>query len=145
MSEQEKMNQLALELRLREEQLKRISDNTQLIRLQMDELNSALQTLNSLKGLKTGHPMQVSIGAGIYVKMSVKAIDKLAVDLGSKIIAEKTPDEALKLIQKRIKKAEELRETLDKQLGITARRAQEVQTELQGLVDKVRQERASGV
>ena len=137
-SSQEKVNQLAYDMRVREEQVKGLNDNLRLLSLQLDELNKTIETVKHVKEQTAGDDMLVPLGAGVFVKAKITDVSTLTLELGAKIMAERKPEAISKLLENQKKQTEDARKVLEEQLNSTIQRAQTVQKELEGLLQQSR-------
>lgn len=72
-----------------------------LIELSIRECESALNTLDELGKVKANQPVLVPIGAGAYVHATMAQMDKVLMNLGAGVSAEKDPNAAKETLTKR--------------------------------------------
>jgi len=72
-----------------------------LIELSMRECESALNTLDELGKVKANQPALVPIGAGAYVHATIAQVDKILMNLGAGVSAEKDSNAAKETLIKR--------------------------------------------
>jgi len=137
-NDQEQMNQLAYELRLREEQVKSLNDNLRLLSLQVDELGKTIDTINHIKNLAAGEEMLIPLGPGVFMKAKVADVSTLTMELGARILAERKPDAVAKILEEQKKQTEEARNSVEQQLNSVVQRAQVVQKDLEELLKEIR-------
>ena len=63
---------------------------------------------DSLEDLKEGKEIYVPLGAGVYIKSTIKGMKKLLVNVGGNIFLEKTPEEIKEMINKQIEEIDKL-------------------------------------
>ena len=131
---QEKINQLAYEMRAREEQVKSINDNIRLMSMQIEEVTKTIETIEHIGTLKKGDVFLVPIGAGVFMKVGMLEVSEILTDLGANMLAERTPKEVIKYLNDNKVKIEGARSNLEQQLNSSVARIQEVQKELEEML-----------
>ncbi|MHA1917796.1 MAG: prefoldin subunit alpha [Candidatus Ranarchaeia archaeon] len=131
---QEKINQLAYEMRAREEQVKSINDNLRLMSMQIEEVTKTVETIKHIGTLKKGNVFFVPIGAGVFIKVGMLEVSEILTDLGASMLAERTPEEVIKYLNENKVKIEGARNNLEQQLNSSVARIQEVQKELEAML-----------
>ncbi|MFH1589606.1 MAG: prefoldin subunit alpha [archaeon] len=125
------MNQEKIvEYQLLEQQMQQLNVNLQNINQNIEELTSILKTLDEFKKLKKDDKILVPIANGIFAEATLKDANKLKVNVGSKIVVNKTPDSTKKMIESQIAEMNTYKEeTVDMYEGLYLR-MQALQTEL---------------
>ncbi|MHA1712982.1 MAG: prefoldin subunit alpha [Candidatus Ranarchaeia archaeon] len=138
-SAQELLNELYIQIRELEERLRILTSNLQLLQIQHNEIEKALETVKSLDKLETGHEVLLPIGAGVYGTFTSSEIKNLTVGIGSKIFIEKTPDDTTILLEKRLAKSEEIVKKLQEDMERTAKRHQTLSQQFQLVAQRIQQ------
>ncbi len=136
MNEQE-LRQAMAALDVYKAQLESIAENTQLIRMSLEELARAKDTLSQYQNAKEGSEMLVPIGGNSFVFASASSASKAIIGIGSGVSVEKSFPDAIATMDAR---AKELSDTLSK---LTNRRvaledqanqlSQAIQSEIQAM------------
>ncbi|ASJ03012.1 prefoldin subunit alpha [Thermococcus profundus] len=131
----EKLERLAYEYQLLQAQAQLLSQNLELLTLARNELTAVKETLEGLKNME-GEKLEilVPIGGGSFLKGIIEDKDNAIISMGAGYSAERPLDEAVELIEKRIKeyddaivKTQEGLKKLEAQLQSLAKKAQELQ------------------
>ncbi len=112
--ENKNQQELMLKLSMFEQQIRQLQEQLQAVEQGIVELTSLNFGLDELKDA-TGKEVLSPIGRGIFVK--TKLVSKeLTVDVGGKIFVKKSVSETKKVIENQIKKLNEIKGDLDKNL-----------------------------
>jgi prefoldin alpha subunit len=104
-SEEEKMNALAVEVRVLESTYNELSSRQNILERALLENRAALETLKGLDGT-TPTEVLVQIGGGVLVRSSPPSVDKVLVNVGASVVIEKPKDEAMAIMETRARDAE---------------------------------------
>ena len=112
--ENEKQQELMLKLGMFEQQIQQLQQQLQAVEQGIVELTSLNFGLDELKNGE-GKEVLSPIGRGIFVKTKLVS-EELTVDVGGKIFVKKSIPETKIVIEGQIKKLNEIKEDLDKNL-----------------------------
>ena len=112
--ETKNQQELMLKLGMFEQQIQQLQQQLQAVEQGLVELTSLNFGLDELKGGK-GKDVLSPIGRGIFVKTKLVS-EELTVDVGGKTFVKKSIPETKKVIEGQIKKLNEIKEDLDKNL-----------------------------
>ncbi|MGZ7043153.1 MAG: prefoldin subunit alpha [Methanobacterium sp.] len=107
MDDRQRLEQMANEINMYQNQLDVLNQQMETVKASLTELNSALETLNSIEG-KEGTETFVPIGAGSFIITELKSTDKVIVGLGAGAAAKKSINDAKEDISSNKKELEEL-------------------------------------
>jgi len=97
-------------------QLGEMASQMQMVNAALDEIDITSDALDSLKENKKGTEILVPIGSGSYAKAELKDNEKVLINLGANISAEKTIADAKKILEAKKEKLNAAR----KKIGETA-------------------------
>ncbi|MDY6965288.1 MAG: prefoldin subunit alpha [Halobacteriota archaeon] len=119
-------------VRLRQQQLsaEAISQQLAFIQTSISDHEDAITAIKQIKDMKTGGELIVPIGAGSYIYATLSSVDKIILELGSGVSAEKDPDGAVTSLTER---KDDLTETYKKMSEALAKSEEEIQR-LQSIV-----------
>jgi prefoldin alpha subunit len=106
----QKLQQKYLEMQIIDQQMKQIQKQLQLIESQITEIAVTKEALNDLKNTKTDSEILAPVSSGIFVKGKLADNEKLAVNVGSGTVVEKTIPDVIKIIEEQEK---EIKKTYD--------------------------------
>jgi prefoldin alpha subunit len=135
---EKRIAELAAEAEFQQKQANEIRN--QIVALQNIE-NEIARSEEAIKNLKEGNVSLFSIGSGIFVKGTLKNVDKVLVNVGSAIIIEKSIDDSLAFLSERKKEIAETKEELLKQIGLISERLKSIDKEARELFKKEKEEK----
>ncbi|GBC74855.1 Prefoldin subunit alpha [archaeon HR06] len=106
MSQEEKLQALIIEARLLESYINQISEREALVTKILLESRAALEALNNLSSGKEVEAL-VPIGSGTFIYTNIPKVEKVVVGVGADVVIEKSREEAIVFLEKRIKELEE--------------------------------------
>lgn len=115
------------------EQMNSIEMQSQYLQAAIADYNKARLTLEQLNNTDTGTEMLLPIGGSTYIDAAAKNTSKVLYDIGGGIVTEKTTEDAIKKIDKRI---EGLQKTQEK-LITTIQQLQSETTEVYAKAQKI--------
>ncbi len=128
-SDEENFRKLLTELRLLEGTADALKNRINLINAAMTELAYASATMEGLQ--KKNAPLLVPIGGGSYIKAKVETTETLVVGMGAGVSVEKSRDEAMQIVEKRVTELESSMNTIQQQLSTVLQQMQEKRQHLE--------------
>ena len=114
---------IAYELQYYQSQAQEIEKQISQVAALLQENEASLAALDAVS--KAGSAETLSpIGTGVFVKMKISDSKKFLVDIGGRIIAEKSAEETHAILETRKKNAESMLQKLEKSFEEAARRIQ---------------------
>jgi prefoldin alpha subunit len=126
----EKVRNLAVELRLLEGAAGEVQARIGVVEAALREFSLASTTIQGLGELKVDDEILVPIGAGSYVKAKLSDTEKVLVNIGAGVTAEKTVKEALTLFENQMNELEKIRGSLHQQFAQILERMEALRNEL---------------
>lgn len=109
-----------------------------LVATTMNELSVAKEALGNLKSMKENSEILVPMGGGAYAKAKVSDTKTVLMNLGADVLADKSLDEGLAMVDSQIKKLEEARNQLNSNVTRINESLRQLAPELQELAKQVR-------
>jgi len=122
--QQAEVQSLVLRLRQYQAQAETASQELLFVRQAIGEHEKAVETIKQLKRMKAGDELIVPIGANSSVYVTLSATDKIIVQLGGGVSAEKDADSSIQYLKE---KKEELENSQREMTGILQKMEQEAQ------------------
>ncbi|AMQ17679.1 prefoldin subunit alpha [Thermococcus peptonophilus] len=129
-----KLEELAYQYQLLQAQAQLLAQNLELLTLGKNEFQAVKETLEGLKKEEGAVEILVPIGAGSFLKGKILDAKNAIVSVGAGYAVEKSLDDSIAYLEKRIKeyeeaiaKTQEALKKLEVQLGDLAKKAQEIQ------------------
>jgi prefoldin alpha subunit len=122
MSNDEELKKYMALIEQYKEQMNQLEMQTQYLQAAITDYNKAKITLEQISNAEVGTDMLLPIGGSTYVDATAKNTSKVLYDIGGGIVTEKTTEDAVTSIDKRL---EELQKTQDKLMEMI----QNIQTE----------------
>jgi len=120
LSQQEKEKQLrrlVTEMRMMEGSVDALNQRLQFLTASISELRLAQGSLKDLKGIKSGNPLLVPVGGGVFMDAQLGDISKVVVGIGADVSVEIDYDEAFEEIGERLQEVEQAQGAVQQQLG----------------------------
>ena len=100
MKNQQKMQQMYLELQLLTAQIREQEKQLQMLESQLMEIAVSKQSVEEFSKAKTGKEILFPVSTGVFAKGELKDNKELLVNIGSNTIVKKTVEETKKIIDK---------------------------------------------
>ncbi|MFH1107197.1 MAG: prefoldin subunit alpha [Candidatus Micrarchaeota archaeon] len=126
MEKNEELSRMAYEARYYQSQLEELQRQGNSIQAAMAELTMSIRGLGSVKD--AGSTL-MGVGSGTFVPVSVANAERVLVEVGGRVFAEKTVPDAIQLLESR-------RKNLDAALGKVAESMDAVSARLQALEER---------
>ncbi|MEM2873214.1 MAG: prefoldin subunit alpha [Nitrososphaerales archaeon] len=135
MSDQERIQSLAMELRMLEGYFGEINTRESLLARAIVESRAALEAIRSFPSNETSDVL-VPIGGGVFIEVSAKPPDKLLVSIGADVMIEETKDGAVSFLEERIKELENAISNLEGQKAELAKRIESNRAIISSILEK---------
>ena len=127
----DKKNELYMEVKALDEQIKSMNAHLERIDEQIAELNSNKNVLNKFSDLKVGDELKVPITSGVYINAELKDTKKLLVNVGSGMTVEKTAEQVVKILDSQLTELVKYREQVVNQMKSLIDRIEEIQKQFE--------------
>lgn len=135
MSDQEKLQSVAANLKMMEDYLNELTQREQMVTAQVIQTKGASEAVKSLHS--GAQEILVPLGSSVYMKMkSSSDIGKLVVGIGANIAVEKSKDEALLSLDESAKALEGLNTSIQTQRNELTQRIGAARAELNQIVQQ---------
>ncbi len=124
-------NELYMEVKALDEQIKNMNAHLENIDEQIAELNSNKIVLNKFSDLKRDDELKVPLTSGIYINTVLKDTKKLLVNVGAGITVEKTPEQVIKILDSQLTELVKYRNQVVNQMKALIDRIEEIQKEFE--------------
>jgi len=104
-SEEDKLNNLAVEIRVLESTYNELTSRQNLLERALIENRAALDSIKGLASKDVGEVL-TQVGGGAMLRSPPPDVDKVLVSVGADVVLEKTREEALAIIEERQKEVE---------------------------------------
>jgi len=132
MNEEEEFQRYASMIEYYKNQLTAIEQQFGFLQATINDYAQAKITIEKMKESSNGSEILIPIGGGTFAFAETKDTSKILTDIGSGIIVEKTPDEAIKVINKRI-------ETLQLSQQSLTSLSQQINSQMEEITKKAQQ------
>ena len=127
----DKKNELYIEVKALDEQIRNMNMHLEKIDEQIAELNSNKIVVNKFSDLKIGDELRVPMTSGVYIKAKLKDTKKLLVNVGSGVTVEKTPDQVVKILDSQLTELVKYREQVVKNMKSLIDRIEDIQKQFE--------------
>ena len=134
--EEQRLQTMVAQARILEAYLNEITQRENLTGRAILESRASLQAIKAL----TSSPDEIlfPIGAGIFVTASAVRTEKMLADIGAGAVVEKTPEDMVATVERRIKELESALQTLQSQKGELSNQLAATRAAVSDIVDKAR-------
>lgn len=129
--EKSKKQELYMELKELDEQIKKLNAHLENIDEQISELNSNKLVLSKFSELTVGDELRVPLTSGVYIKGELKDTKKVLINVGANVAVEKTPAEVEEILGGQITELSSYRENLVGQMKVYINRIEQIQKEFE--------------
>ncbi len=105
------------EIRLMEGSARVLQSRLDVVSAAMSETQTAISTLEGVRGTAEGSELLLPIGSGSFVKGKLASSDKIVIGIGAGVCVEKTVDDSLKDLRVRSSELDRARTSVAQQLG----------------------------
>jgi len=134
-SEQERLQSLAIELRMLEGYFNEINTRESLLARAVMESRAALEAIRSFPSNEVSDFL-VPIGGGVFIEASAKPPDKLIVNIGANVMVEKTKEGIINFLEERAKEIGNAISNLEAQKAELAKRIDANRAAISSILEK---------
>ncbi len=131
--QQAEIQSLVLRLRQYQAQAETASQELLFVRQAIGEHEKAIETIKQLKKMQAGDELIVPVGANSLIYVTLSRTDKIIVQLGGGVSAEKDPDASLEYLKQKREELERSQREMTEILQRMEQEAQKLQARLQEL------------
>ena len=137
---QAEVQSLLLRLRQYQAQAEATLRQLNVVNQAIEEINRAVETIKYMKNLQNGDELIVPIGAGSFIYATLSDTNKVIVGIGGGISAEKSPDDAIKHLERRREELQKTQQELTNLMQRIEMEAQRIQARLQEIAERASSE-----
>lgn len=104
-ADEEKLNSVAVEIRVLETTFNELTSRQNLLERALLENRAALETVKGLSDQEPGEVL-LQIGGGALVRSTPPSVDTVLVNVGANIVVEKKKEEAVAMLEERVREIE---------------------------------------
>ena len=130
------MRQTLTEIRLMEGSARILQSRLDVVGAAMSETQTAISTLEGVRGIPVGSELLLPIGSGSFVKGKLAGLDEIIIGIGAGVCVEKTVDDSLKDLRVRNSELDRARNSVAQQLGQILGTIEDYRARLNDLVRK---------
>ena len=127
----DKKNELYMEVKALDEQIKSMNAHLETIDEQIAELNSNKIVLNKFSDMKVGDELKIPLTSGVYINAELKNTKKLLVNVGAGMTVEKKPEQVIKILDSQLTELVKYREKVISQMKSLIDRIEEIQKQFE--------------
>jgi len=138
--EREKLERILSELSDHQSTAEALRQHLSLLAASLSELSMTLEVINTVKRLKPGTDILVPMGSDSFITAKLGTTDKVITGLGADVAAERSSEDALKVLEVR---RTELAQALDRardELEKLGERMEALRPEAERILEKAKQE-----
>jgi len=140
MASEEDARKILVQIEYSRRQMEALSKQGQLLESAVAELNATIEALKDISNQKPGAEMMVPVGAGAFVRASLKGTETVLVGVGAEMSVERNMPEAVETLQERMKQLQQSYGSVQKTLGELAMRLQELNSQAEQMIGRTAQQ-----
>ena len=137
---QQELKRILVEMENYRRRLEAISGQSKLVEGSIQELNSTINALNSLKESNPGTEILVPLGSDSFIRAELKDTERVITGIGGGVSVENRIEDAKKFLEKRREKMNRDMEKLQKTATETNRRLVELNSRYETLIREIQKE-----
>jgi len=138
--EQKKLQRIQSELSDHQATAEALRQHLSSLTASLSELSMTLEAIKTVKGLKPGTDILVPIGSDSFIKAKLATAEKVITGLGADIAAERSSEDALKVLETRRTELEQALVRAREELGKLGERMEALRPEAERILEKVKKE-----
>ncbi len=129
--QEQAIRELIYKLQIYQAETENLQQQGSLIEMSLGEIESTIQTITAFEKVKSGQEILVPVGAGTHVYGSITRLDRVVVDIGAGVSAEKNIEETKKILETRRGELRRVYEQIVARLSAVTEEIQRLQQEAQ--------------
>lgn len=136
MNKDEELNRYMVQIEQYKEQMNQLEMQFQYLNAAFADYNRAKITLENLTKADAGSEVLLPIGGGVFIGATAKDTSTVLMDIGGDLVTEKTPEEAIKKIDKRLENLEKTQVKMNEMMERLQNEATEVSAKAQKIMSE---------
>ena len=138
--ERKKQQRILSELSAHQATAEALSQHLSLLTASLSELSMTLEAIKTVKGLKPGTDILVPMGSDSFITAKLATTEKVITGLGADVVAERSSEDALKVLEARRTEFEQALNRAREELGKLGERMEALRPEAERILEKARKE-----
>lgn len=138
--ERKKQQRILSELSAHQATAEALRRHISLLTSSLSELSMTIEAIKAIKGLKPGTDILVPMGSDSFITAKLTTAEKVITGLGADISAERSSEDALKVLEARRTELEQALGQAREELGKLGERMEALRPEAERILEKVQKE-----
>lgn len=138
--ERKKLERILSELSDHQATAEALRQHLSLLAASLSELSMTLETIKTVKGLKPGTDILVPTGSDSFITAKLATTEKVITGLGADVAAERSSEDALKVLEARRTELEQALDRAREELGKLEERMEALRPEAERILEKAKKE-----
>lgn len=138
--ERKKLERILSELSDHQATAEALRQHLSLLAASLSELSMTLETIKTVKGLKPGTDILVPMGSDSFITAKLAMTEKVITGLGADVAAERSSEDALKVLEARRTELEQALGQAREELGKLEERMEALRPEAERILEKAKKE-----
>ncbi len=138
--EQKRLQRILSELSDHQATAEALRQHLSLLAASMSELSMTLEAIKGVKGLKPGTDILVPMGSDSFITAKLATAEKVITGLGADVAAERSSEDALKVLEARRAELEQALGQAREELGKLGERIEALRPEAERILEKAKKE-----
>ena len=138
--ERKKLERILSELSDHQATAEALRQHLSLLGASLSELSMTLEVIKTVKGLKPGTDILVPMGSDSFITAKLATTEKVITGLGADVAAERSSEDALKVLEARRTELEQALDRAREELGKLGERMEALRPEAERILEKAKKE-----
>lgn len=138
--EQKKLQRIQSELSDHQATAEALRQHLSSLAASLSELSMTLEAIKTVKGLKPGTDILVPMGSDSFIAAKLATAEKVITGLGADVVAERSSEDALKVLETRRTELEQALARAREELGKLGERMEALRPEAERILEKAQKE-----
>ena len=138
--EQKKLQRILSELSDHQATADALRQHLSLLAASLSELSMTLEVIKTVKGLKPGTDILVPMGSDSFITAKLSTTEKVITGLGADVAAERSSEDALKVLETRRTELEQALDRAREELGKLGERMEALRPEAERILERAKKQ-----
>ncbi len=133
---EEEFRRVVSELRQTQQNIEALQERIEMIKTSIEEIEKTKETLEGLDDVESDTEIMVPIGSGVFVPAEIKNPENVLSEIGADLVAERAPEEVIKMLDKRKSDLKDSREEAEEKVEELEDKVEELRPKAQQLMSE---------
>jgi len=131
MIDEKELQRMYVQLQVMKKQLNEMMEQKMMIEQKINETMETINSANHIRKVNKGQEMWTSLGSTLHVKSKIEDTENVAIGIGAGIVAKKTIDEALQILEKRLNELVDINNQMSDEINSYSKKINQTEEKFQ--------------